>query len=155
MKMTVRQFGLLAITLVFALTMTACNRSGNNSSAGSETPASAVELDRMIESYGSNSNDIIFSLDKKSSTSFTLAVEGANWNSDISFFHLISVLKFNPVNYESHSRTSNKIITVEVNKGGTVTLESSNMTGFGVITTDGGMRTGYKINPDKNIVSFP
>ena len=168
MKRTARQFGLIAIALVIAFTMTACSRSGNNSRSGGGTPASVDELDRMIESYGS-SNEIIFSLDKKSPTSFTLTVEGANWSSNInwggehSFITLSAVMKFSSSSVipSSHSKTSNNVITSEVeynsemlNDKATVTL-GGNMTGFGAIATDGGMRTGYTVNPDKNSISFP
>jgi len=170
MERTVRLFGVFAVALVITFTMTACSRSGNNSSSGGGTPTSVDELDLMIESYGSSSNEIIFSLDKKSPTSFTLTVEGANWSSNInwggehSFITLSTVMKFSSSSVipSSHSKTSNNVITFEVeynsemlNDKATVTLVGGNMTGFGAIATDGGMRTGYTVNPDKNSVSFP
>ena len=151
MKKATGQFGVIAITLIIAFTMTACGKSGGD--GGSGTPVSNANRAQMIQSSG----EITFSLDKRSSTSFTITVEGANWNKNVSQLHLS--LRWEPIIYTGHSRTSNSVITVTVSERtadnpGTATLQG-NIIGFGALFTDGGNTSKYKVNPDKQSVSFP
>jgi len=141
----------LAIITIVTLVLCSFTCGKNGSEEGSESNS------RNFRNTG-GSGDITFSLEKRNSSSFTITVDGANWNRTVTDYHFYQILTFDPLIYPwEHKRTNNKVFTFtfydEPDEYTSVSI-GGNIVGIGVLSTDGGL-TNYRVHPTKNRITFP
>ena len=166
MKSKVNTFGITVFTalIIFSLTAATCFGSGKDKSGGSES----IVVSNVSTNDNSSGGDVIFSLDKVSSKSFTITVDGANWLSQppglTDWDDVISalfILGTTPTwEVEQVVRTSNRVLTCTLWEVPNEKLTFAFGSGIGFTSmangaTDGGMLKSYKAHPTKNSVTLP